>query len=361
MSKKKIRVGFIGLHPDSGWASKSHIPALKSLTDDFEITGVANSTYESAKNAANALQIPIAFENAQALIQSSEIDLVVVTVKVTHHFDLVKSALEAGKHIYCENPLGNGLEETKQLAALAASKGVVAVVGTQMVVAPEVLYLQQLINEGYAGRILSTTLIGSGGNWRDETVAANYYMYDKSLGATMLTVPLAHTLAGLTKVLGGFDRLKAQMNNNFTSVKLTDTGEVKAKTAEDQIMVIGTLKNGAAISVHYRGGVSKGTNLLWEINGTEGDIQVTGMLGHGQLVPLSIRGAKGDEKELQPLNPPAAFYEGLPDSPMARNVANVYKRVAEDIRNNTRNAPDFNDAVVLYEVLHSIKESAKSE
>lgn len=126
-------------------------------------------------------------------------------------------------------------------------------------------------------------------------------------------------------------------------------------------MVIGTLKSGAAISVHYRGGVSKGTNLLWEINGTEGDIQITGTLGHGQLVQLSLRSAKGDEKELQPLAPPAEFYKGLPDSPMARNVANVYKRVAEDIRNNTRNAPDFNDAVALYEVLNSIEESAKSE
>jgi len=48
-------------------------------------------------------------------------------------------------------------------------------------------------------------------------------------------------------------------------------------------MVIGTLKSGAAISIHYRGGMSKGTNFLWEINGTEGDIQVTGNIGHGQL------------------------------------------------------------------------------
>ena len=295
------------------------------------------------------------------MIQSPEIDPVVITVKVTHHFDLVKRALEAGKHIYCEHPLGNGLEETKQLAALASGKGVVAVIGTQMVVAPEVLYLQQLINKGYIGRLLSTTLIGSGGNWRDETVAENYYMYDKAGGATMLTVPLAHTLAGLIKVLGGFDTLKAQMSNNFTTVKLKDTGEVKTKTAEDQIMVIGTLKRGAAISIHYRGGVSKGTNLLWEINGTEGDIQIAGMLGHGQLTPLSILGAKGDEKKLQSLNPPVAFYEGLPANPMARNVANMYKRVAEDIRNNTHNAPNFNDAATLYEVLNSINESAKSE
>ena len=37
MKNKKIRIWFIGLHPDSGWASKSHIPALKSLTNDLKL------------------------------------------------------------------------------------------------------------------------------------------------------------------------------------------------------------------------------------------------------------------------------------------------------------------------------------
>lgn len=39
-----VKVGFIGLNPDSHWASTAHVPALTSLPDDFEIAGVANST-----------------------------------------------------------------------------------------------------------------------------------------------------------------------------------------------------------------------------------------------------------------------------------------------------------------------------
>jgi len=35
-----IRVGIIGANPDRGWASQAHIPALKSLADDFEITAL---------------------------------------------------------------------------------------------------------------------------------------------------------------------------------------------------------------------------------------------------------------------------------------------------------------------------------
>ena len=358
MESEKIKVGIIGLNPDSQWASKSHLPALQHLSSEFEIVGVANSTYESAKNAATALQIPNAFESTEALIQSPDIDLVVVTVKVPYHFSLVKAALEAGKHVYCEYPLGNGLEETQQLAALASKNNVVAVVGTQMVVAPEIVYLEQLIKEGYVGKVLSNTLIGSGGNWTSETIAPNYYLYDKSNGATMLTIPLGHTLAGLIKVLGNFGELTARMTSNFTTVNLKDTGESKPKTAEDQIMVIGILASGAAVAVHYRGGISRGTNLLWEINGTEGDIQVTGPLGHGQLVPLTIRGARGEEKELKTLLPPASMFEGLPESPVVRNVVEIYKRLALDIRHGTRTAPTFNDALTLGELLDDIEHSA---
>ena len=270
MKNNKIKIGFIGLNPDGHWAATAHIPALKSLSNDFEIIGVANSSLESAQKTAEALNLKYAFENPQALIESPEVDLIVVTVKVPYHFNLVKAALEAGKHVYCEHPLGNGLEETKKLAELAKNKGVVAVVGTQMVNAPEVLYLKKLINEGYVGKVLSTTLIGSGINWGNETINEYHYLFDNINGANMLTIPLGHTLAGLTSVLGGFKSLKAQMFSNFKTVNIADTGEIKPKTAEDQIMVIGQLKNGAAVSVHYRGGLSKGTNLLWEINGTEG-------------------------------------------------------------------------------------------
>lgn len=361
MKTKRIRVGFIGLNPDSHWAAKAHVPALSFLADDFEIVGVANTTYESAKRSADAFQIPYAFHTAEALIHSPEIDLVIITVKVPHHFELVKTALESGKHVYCEHPLGNGLEETRLLAEMAAKKDVVAVVGTQMVVAPEIVYLQKLIQKGYVGNVLSTSLIGSGGNWGNETVSDLYYLNDKANGATMLTIPLAHTLAGVTSVLGSFSELRSNMTTNFTQVKVLDTGEVKSKTAEDQIMVIGTLTNGIAISVHYRGGISRGTNLLWEINGTEGDIQVRGDLGHGQLVPLSIYGARGLEKELQLLQVPVEIMDHFPENPMVGNVARIYRLLADDIRNNTRNAPTFNDAVQLYELLNTIELSAKTK
>ncbi|MCL1476826.1 MAG: hypothetical protein MH219_04235 [Marinobacter sp.] len=174
----------------------------------------------------------------------------------------------------------------------------------------------------------------------------------------MLTIPLGHTLAGLQEVLGGFDDLTARVLNRRKAVLVADTNEPLPFTSHDQVLVQGTLASGAAISIHYRGGMSRGTNLLWEINGTDGDIQVTGAHGHGQIVQLSIRGANGDMSELEPLTPPASAYEGWPNETVPRNVARLYSLVAQDIRSGTRLAPSFRDAVALHETIDAIERSA---
>lgn len=359
MTDKPIRVGFIGLNPGVHWAATAHIPALEALPNDFVVAGVANTSLASSRKAADAFDLPHAFENAQALFDSPDIDLVVVTVKVPHHLELVTAALNAGKHVYCEWPLGNGLAEARELAELADVKGVVAAIGTQIRVAPEIEYLRQLIADGYVGEVLSTTLVGSGGPWGGgETDAAHAYLYDKSNGATLLSIPLGHTLAGMRDVLGGFGDLSARMINRRNTLYVADTGETIPSTSDDQVLVHGALESGAAVSIHYRGGVSRGTNLLWEINGTDGDIQVTGANGHGQMVQLSIHGGKGDASRLELMTPPASFYESWPANSVARNVARLYALVAKDIRSGTRSAPTFRDAVELHEVIDRIERSA---
>lgn len=358
MTDKPIRVGFVGLNPGVHWAATAHIPALAALGDAYQVVGVANTSLASARRAADAFGLPLAFENSEALVSSPEVDLVVVTVKVPHHHQLVTAALHAGKHVYCEWPLGNGLAEARELADLADAKGVVAAIGTQMRVAPEIEHLRQLVADGYVGEVLSTTLVGSGGEWGGRTDAAHAYLYDLANGATMLTIPLGHTLAGVRDVLGDFGDLSARLINRRTTTLIVDTGQSIPATAPDQVMVHGALQSGAAISIHYRGGMSRGANLLWEINGTKGDIQVTGATGHAQIPQLSIRGANGESRELAPLMPPASAYEGWPDNSVARNVARLYALVAQDIHSGTRAAPSFRDAVRLHETIDAIERSA---
>src|SRR5207245_4005821 len=111
----KIRVGIIGANPDRGWAAQAHIPALKSLSNDFEITALSTSRRDSADAAARLFGVAAAFYNHQDLVNSSNVDVVAITVKVPYHLELATAALDAGKAVYCEWPLGNGLSEAEML------------------------------------------------------------------------------------------------------------------------------------------------------------------------------------------------------------------------------------------------------
>src|SRR5580700_1004395 len=104
--KRRFRVGIVGLSAERGWGSTAHIPALRALSDVYEIAGVANTSLASAKSAAAAYDIPCAFECVAELIASPYIDVVIVTVKVPYHREVVTAALGAGKAVYCEWPLG---------------------------------------------------------------------------------------------------------------------------------------------------------------------------------------------------------------------------------------------------------------
>src|SRR5881409_2198823 len=355
---KRIRVGIIGANPDRGWAAQAHIPALMSLSDDFEITALSTTRRESADAASKLFGVPDAFDNHHDLVNSDAVDLVAVTVKVPYHLELATAALEAGKAVYCEWPLGNGLNEALALAALAKKKGVLAVTGLQARSAPSVAYVRDLITQGYVGEVLSTTLIGSGMGWGPTVEPYNVYLNDKRNGATMLSIALGHAADALCHCLGEVRELSATMTVRRKSFTIAATAERKPMTTEDQVGVSGLLEGGAAFSMHYRGGVSRGTNLLWEINGTEGDLQITSFGGQAQIFELTVHGGKGKDQALQVLPVPEQYRWSPTQQGPGSNLAQAYVRFARDFREGTHVCPTFDDAVTRHRMLHAIEIAA---
>ena len=355
---KRIRVGIIGANPDRGWAAQAHIPALKSLPHDFEITALSTTRRGTAEAAGKLFGVPVVFDNHQELVNSPTVDVVAVTVKVPHHLELATAALEAGKAVYCEWPLGNGLKEAETLAALAKNKGVLAVAGLQARSAPSVTYVRDLIKQGYVGQVLSTTLIGSGMGWGPTVEPFNVYLNDKKNGATMLSIALGHAADALCHCLGEIRELSATMAMRRKSFTVAGTGESMPMAADDQVAVSGLLEGGAAFSIHYRGGSSRGTNLLWEINGTEGDLQLTAVGGQAQLFEMTIRGGKGTQSSLASLPVPEKYRWAPPQPGLGTNVAQAYARFACDYRDGTHLCPTFEDAVTRHRMLNAIEIAA---
>src|SRR5690348_10690893 len=295
MTGQRFGVGIVGVEPCRSWAARSHIPALRALPETFDIIGVANTSRASAEAAAAATGLPRAFADVAELVAAPEVDIVVVAVKVPPHFEIVKAAIGAGKHVYCEWPLGNGLAEAEEMAALARAKGVLGVAGTQARVAPEIEYLKHLIAGGFVGEVLSTTLVARGGALQGggsipekKTWA---YLLDRSNGATLLTIPVGHTLAAVRDVLGDIVEVSSVLAVRRPTARVINTGETLPATAPDQVLVSGVFASGVPISIHYRGGAARdGDGLFWEIHGTDGDIRVSGPSGHTQMVQLSLKG-----------------------------------------------------------------------
>src|SRR5437868_1510223 len=354
---KRIRVGIIGASPARGWAAQAHIPALRSLSEDFEITALSTSRRESAAAAAKLFGVPLAFDNHQDLVNSATVDVVAVTVKVPYHLELATAALEAGKAVYCEWPLGNGLNEAEILAALAKKQRVLAVAGLQARSAPAVAYVRDLVEQGYVGEVLSTTLVGSGMGWGPTVEPFNAYLNDRKNGATMLSIAVGHTADAVCHCLGEVRELSATMAMRRRTFTIAETGESKPMNADDQVAVSGLLEGGTAFSMHYRGGVSRGTNLLWEINGSEGDLQLTATGGQAQIWELDVRGGRGAQSSLELLPVPEHYWWALPQGP-GTNVAQAYARFARDYREGTHLCPTFEDAVMRHRMLNAIETAA---
>jgi predicted dehydrogenase len=131
-------------------------------------------------------------------------------------------------------------------------------------------------------------------------------------------------------------------------------------TSHDQVLFCGLMASGAPISLHFRGGDARdGNGFDWQINGSEGDLQLTGRSGHTQQVQFTLKGGQAGDKEMKALGVPGAYREHG-ENPMVGNVARLYDRMAADLSEGTHTAPTFADAVEVHRIIDAIERSAKS-
>ncbi|MEI7713983.1 MAG: Gfo/Idh/MocA family oxidoreductase, partial [Rhodospirillales bacterium] len=203
----KIRLGLIGASVSGTWSSRSHLPAI-AASNDIQLTAVCTTKPESAEAARKAYGARLAFHDYNTMIASPEIDAVAVVVRVPSHYGPTKAAIEAGKHVYCEWPLGRTTAEAEELTELARKKGVVTAIGLQARVNPAILYMKELIDADWIGEILAVHI----GLMRDGVLSRpshRVWQRDASLGANTLTIANGHTIDAMRFVVGDIASLSA--------------------------------------------------------------------------------------------------------------------------------------------------------
>src|SRR5260221_11427369 len=140
----------------------------------------------------------------------------------------------------------------------------------RLVLGPDLLH-------GYVGRVLAATMIGCAPNWGATLDRA--FQADFANGANLMTITGGHQIDALCYCLGEFRELAAFAVTQRDHIPLEGTGELVRLTAPDQLVVSGIVGDGAAVSFQIRGGMARGTEFLFEIHGSEGDLVLAATTG----------------------------------------------------------------------------------
>ena len=353
----KIRLGIIGASPTVGWAHRSHLPAIVA-SPEYELTGVCTTRMETAEESKRQYGAVMAFDDYHEMLAHPNIDAVAVVLRVPAHYQITKDAINAGKHVFTEWPLGKTTEEAEELAALARAKAVKAVVGLQARAAPAVLQMKQMVEQGYVGEVMSCsmTLIRGGVLARP---SGRTWQRDAELGANTLTIATGHSIDAMRFVAGDFAEVSAVVSTQCDQWYETDTDKYLDVTSPDNILINGRLENGAVASAHVASIPWAGSGYRLEVYGREGTIIATSE-DSPQLGPVRLQGAEGSDEleDLTVLDQHRFVLEGMPEG-APYSVGQLYYMFGEAIRGQGERHPDFDTAVELHRLVDCIRQSSE--
>jgi predicted dehydrogenase len=210
--RRRVGIGVVGF----GWMGMAHSRSYRRIPTIFpERAGdpelvVCSDVVETRRvEATNAFGFREAAADWRRVCEHPDVDAVVVTAPNILHVEVVEAAAAAGKHVFCEKPVGGTPEQTARAAAAARAAGVTSGVGYNYRFAPLVRYAAELIAGGRLGQITNYrgrffSMYGSDPlgvlSWRFEQESAGYGVSSDLLSHA---VDLAHMLVGpISEVVG---------------------------------------------------------------------------------------------------------------------------------------------------------------
>jgi predicted dehydrogenase len=358
-STSRLRVGFIGA--SGRWGPSAHAPALQRLPET-ELYAVCTAHADTAQAAADKYGVKHAYSDVKAMGADPQVEAALVAVRVPAHYALSKAAMEAGKHVYCEWPLGANTKEAEELAALARKLKVRTMVGLQRRASPAYLYLRELVKEGYVGQVLSVNMAMMNSGVLTRT-SDRTWQRDVTLGANTLTITFGHAMDALCMVVGELTEVSAVVATQVPQWFETDTKKYVGVTSPDNIVLTGRLEGGAVVSASVCVQPHHGSGYRLEIYGKDGTLMMIGGGEAGQEAKRKIMGGHKDDKALQELPVPERLKwvpEEVRNGGPSYDVGQMWVKFAEAIRTGTRIEPDFDSAVRRHRMLDAIVRASQT-
>src|SRR5213083_419136 len=185
-NNQKLRIGIVGA---GSIVRARHLPAVKKHAEG-EIVAVSNSTYESSEKSCHE-NLPHAtpLRNWPQLVALPDLDIIWIGTPPYMHSAVTISALEAGKHVFCQARMSMDLAEAEEM--LAASKRYPELV--TMLCPPPMgmradLLVKKLLAENYIGHPHHVRLQSFTGNYLDPETPAHWRQKIEISGLNTLTL-----------------------------------------------------------------------------------------------------------------------------------------------------------------------------
>ncbi len=153
-----LRVGLVG----HGFMGRMHSLAWQSVGRAVELPLVPELTAIAGRNAGAVEQAARAWgwqswtDDWRTLVERDDIDVIDITTPGALHAEIALAALAAGKHVLCEKPLANTLDEAREMTAVAedaAARGVLSMVGFNYRRTPALALARDLVAQGRVGDV----------------------------------------------------------------------------------------------------------------------------------------------------------------------------------------------------------------
>lgn len=276
-----IGYGFMGAAHSQGWRTA---PQVFGLAAEVQMAVVVGRNAEAVADAASRWGWAESATDWREVIARDDIDIVDIVTPGDSHAEIAIAALAAGKHVLCEKPLANSVQEAEAMADAAdraAANGIRAMVGFTYRRVPAITFFRDLIAQGVVGEIQQVRAAYRQDWLVDPQMPLAWRLQKEHAGSGALGDIGAHAIdttqfvTGLdvTAVSGTIDTIVKERpllgsGSGLSGVASEGYGEV---TVDDIAIFTGRLSNGALVSFEAtRFATGRKNALTVEVSGTKG-------------------------------------------------------------------------------------------
>ena len=243
----------------TGFGQKIHIPGFQEHPRT-QVVAIYHRDIDKAKAIASSQNIPHACDRFEDILALPDVTALSISTPPFLHYEMAKTALQAGKHLLLEKPMTLTAAEARELYQLAAAKGVVAMMDFEFRFVPAWQLLAEYLAEGFVGqkRLIKIDWLVS--SRADASRPWNWYA-QKDKGGGALGAVGSHAFDYISWLFGPVQRLCARLSTTIPErPDPIDGGKFKPVDADDTCLVMLELADGtpcqlciSSVTYHGRG------------------------------------------------------------------------------------------------------------